>query len=264
MIRHKLLPMNLQFFADEGTSVTDMDGLDAFLAGMDSGDEESSDTEEEQDTAEEEVEEAEPEKEETPPDKQKPSKTAQQDYTFAQMRAQNNQLKAMLSKLAKANGIEYQNENDLLTKLNDDAINKLAQKQNLPPELLKRMEMLEQHSLLYQQEQLKQQAFIGFQRVKDEFKLSEAELRSFAQELDEKGKNPFTTQVDLIAEYKVNHFDDIVDRKVKEAVATALKTSSAADKHSSTPSSKNGKSDGGSTEKITTIAGLDAFLKNVK
>ena len=53
------------------------------------------------------------------------------------MRVQNAQLLGLLSKIAEA-GIEYTDNNDLL--LNDDSITKLAAKQNVPVELLKRME----------------------------------------------------------------------------------------------------------------------------
>ena len=269
MRRKGFLPMNLQFFAeDTGTEVggsgtaanSDMQELDNLLGTMgtaptETGDGTVSTTEVDTSTGQQAAETT-----ETPP----PTPEDKQGYAFAQMRTQNNQLIGLVSKIAQAAGIEYKDHNELLAKLNDDAIGKLAKAQNVPVELLKRMEQLETTGKLYEAEQLKTAALVGFQSVKDTYNLDDAELRSFAAELDAKGKNPFLTTVDLESEYKLNHFQDIVKKETQKAVEEALKKSNAADRHSSTPSNANGKPDSGGTEKITTMAGLNSLLNDMK
>ena len=69
-----------------------------------------------------------------------------QNFAFGQMRTQITELTNLLGKIANANGIEYTNNKDLLEKLNDDAIGKMAQKQNVPVELLREVEALRQDS----------------------------------------------------------------------------------------------------------------------
>lgn len=252
------LPYNLQFFAedtsdgDEGTpsNVEDLNALLTQLGG-------NADT----NTAESNEEPA----EEAEPTTQKPEQQPQnkQEYAFAQMRVQNNQLMGLIGKIAQAAGIDYKDDTDLISKLNDDAITKLAEKQNVPVELLKRMEHLEQRDKLYQAEQLKGAAFAGFQKIKSTYELTDDELRTFAKELDESGKNPFFNLIDIESEYKLTHFDDIIAKKAQAAVQAALAKSSAADTHSTKPNNVKGKPDENTGDKVTTVSGLNALLKDM-
>ena len=251
--------MNLQFFAEggDGSGESGVGDLADLLNQMDNG----TGTEQTTDTTE--TTEQEGSQQEEQVQEQEPPKQNKQEYAFAQMRSQNSQLLGLVSKIAQAAGIEYKDNNELLAKLNDDAIGKIAAKQNVPVELLKRMEMLEQHSQAYQAEQLKSAALIGFQKLKTEHNLSDAELQEFAQKLDADGKNPFVMQMDLEAEYKLRYFDQIQEKKIKAAVEAALKKSSAADNHGSKPSNANGKPDTGKEEKISTVSGLNSLLSGM-
>ena len=220
-----LIPYSLQFFADGGeagddggAAGSDSDGLNELLAQMgEGGDEGDAGSAEEAGTDEPEGKDAQPTNTGGKP-KPQDDKAA---HAFAQMRIQNNRLLTLLSKIAKATGIEYTDNNDLLAKLDDDSITKIAAKQNVPVELLKRMEQLEQRDLIAQQEKIQQAAFLGFQKVKDTYDLTEDELRAFALELDAAGKNPFEQPIDLVTEYKLTHFDDIVTKKANAAVQAA-------------------------------------------
>jgi LysM repeat protein len=272
MRRLGLLPMRLQFFAaDDGgaggtgdVANSDMQDLDNLLYGMGTAGAGSSTGDAGTDTGTSDDAGTGDGQQDT--DTQKPPQNTnnKQEYAFAQMRTQNTQLFGLLAKVAQAAGIEFKDNNELLNKLNDDALGKLAKAQNVPVELLKRMEQLENTGKLYEAEQMKNTAILGFQKVKDSYGLSDDELRSFAAELDTKGKNPFLTQVDLEAEYKLTHFQDIVKKETQKAVEEALKKSNAADKHSSTPSNAQGKPDSGQGEKITTVSGLNDILKDMK
>jgi hypothetical protein len=185
-------------------------------------------------------------------------------YAFAEMRSQNSQLFGLLSKVAQAAGIEFKDNNDLVAKLNDDALNKIAKSSNVPVEMLKRFEQLEQTSKLYEANQLKENALAGFKQVQATYGLTDDEVRAFARELGEAGKNPFLAQVDIEQEYKLKHFDEIQQKKIQAAVEEALKRSNAADQHSSTPNNASGKPDSGAGQKISNINELNALLSEMK
>lgn len=184
-------------------------------------------------------------------------------FAFGQMRTQINQLTDLLGRVAKANGVEYNDSKDLIAKLTDDTIQKMAQKQNVPVELLREVEALRQDSAAFKAQQLKDAAAIGFQNVMNTYGLTQEQLKQFAVELDQRGKNPFNQPVDLMNEYKMMHYDDILNAAVKKAVEEALKKDSAADQSSTTPGQQQG-GNGGGDQKITTVAGLSALLDGVK
>ena len=259
MIREGLLPMNLQFFADEGAD-TELN-LDAILDGMgaDEGDTGSEDEDEAVEDEDESGDEGAGQQ-----DTAAAEAAAKQNHAWAEMRAQNTQLKTMLGKIAQATGIEYADDKDLVTKLDEDTLNKLAKKQNVPVELLQRLSTLEERDKANAAQQLQQEAFVGFQRIKDAYKLDEDELKAFASKLDETGKNPFLQKVNLEAEYKTLFFDAIVEKQVNAAVEAALKKSGAADTHSTKPSAKSGQKDTGSPDKVTTVAGLGSLLDKLQ
>lgn len=194
---------------------------------------------------------------------QKPTEEDKRNFAFGKMRTEINQLTELLGKVAKANGVDYTDSKDLVAKLSDDAIQKMAQRQNVPVELLQEIEALRQDSAQLKAQQRRDAAAIGFQQVMDTYNLTQEELKAFAVELDNAGKNPFEQPVDLMAEYKIMHYDDILQAAVKKAVEEALKKDSAANQSSSTPAQQQGGS-GGETQKITTVAGLTALLNDVK
>ena len=194
---------------------------------------------------------------------QTPTAEDKRNFAFGKMRTEINQLTELLGKVAKANGLEYSDSKDLVAKLSDDAIQKMAQRQNVPVEILQELEALRQDSEQFKAQQRRDAAAIGFQQVMDTYHLTQEQLKEFAVELDNKGKNPFEQAVDLMAEYKMLHYDDILQEAVKKAVEEALKKDSAANQSSSTPAQQQG-GNGGENQKITTVAGLTALLNDVK
>lgn len=249
-------------------TASDMSALDTLLAGMDGG---ATTTTEDQSTSTEDTTTAAAEtqqgqvQEEQSQTKNKPSQAERMNYAFGQMRTELNANKALLAKLATAAGIQYTDENDLIAKLNDNALSQLAVRQNVPVDLLKRMETLEQNNAAYEMEQRKTETMLSFQKLQTAYGLTNEELLAFAQELDEKGMNPFTSRINIDATYRDFHFDDIVNKRVNAAVQEALKKSSVADTHSSTPNRSTGKGDnGGDGKKITTVSQLSDLLDGVK
>lgn len=204
-----------------------------------------------------------PEDNPTQQQNQTPSPEDKRNFAFGKMRTEINQLTELLGKVAKANGVDYSDAKDLVAKLNDDAIQKMAQRQNVPVELLQEIEALRQDSAQLKAQQRRDAAAIGFQKVMDTYGLTQEQLKEFAVELDNQGKNPFEQNIDLLAEYKIMHYDDILQAAVKKAVEEALKKDSAANQSSSTPAQQQG-GNGGENQKITTVAGLTALLNDAK
>ena len=199
-----------------------------------------------------------------PPVNNNVNNTDKAQYAFAQMRTQNAALTNMLGKIASANGIEFANHADLMSKLNDDTINKMAQKQGVPVELLQRIETLQADSDAFKQRQLQETATAGFKQLIDDYSLDQTALMNFAKELDDDGINPFTSKVDVLSEYKTRHMDDIVNAKVQAAVQAALGRSNVADSHSSTPLDAVGGTGTGTDGAITSVQGLRDILNTVK
>lgn len=207
--------------------------------------------------------EAEPEVEAESEPEVPPAKPAPQDKTnfaFGKLRTENKAMAEILEKVAKAQGIEYNGLEDLTSKLKEDSFDKLSKKQGVPVELLKELDELRQDRAAYKEQAATISAENGFKKLMEEQGLTVDELQAFAVELDAKGLNPFLkNDVDIVEQYKIIHYDEIIQKRVDKAVQEALSKSNAADSHSSTPSSKKGKPPV-AEESITTLKGLNALL----
>ena len=261
-MRDEMLFVTPYAASDEGSETTGMEALDSLLDKMEAG--ETPETPPAGDDAQgDDNTEGAQDSDESEASQQQRTQEDKRNFAFGKMRTEINQLTELLGKVAKANGVEYSDSKDLVAKLNDDAIQKMAQRQNVPVELLREIETLRQDSEQFKAQQRRDAAAIGFQQVMDTYGLTQEQLKEFAVELDNKGKNPFEQPVDLMAEYKMLHYDDILNAAVKKAVEEALKKDSAANQSSSTPAQQQGGS-GGEPQKITTVAGLTALLNDVK
>ena len=249
------------------TEGSDMSALDNLLSGMDAQgiQTESTATQTNETVETNTTTEAETQQQTETQQTRKPTQAERMNYAFGQLRTELDANKALLAKLATAAGIQYTDEKDLFAKLNDNALSQLAARQNVPVDLLKRMETLEQNNAAYEAEQRKTETMLSFQKLQNTYGLTNEELMAFAQELDEKGLNPFTSRVNIDSTYRDLHFDDIVNKRVNKAVEEALKKSSVADTHSSTPNRSTGKGDNsGDGKKITTVSQLSDLLDGVK
>ena len=182
---------------------------------------------------------------------------------FGQMRIQIKQQNQLLGKMADALGIEYNSPSELMQKLNDNALESLAQKQGVPKQLLERLEYLEGISTQFEEQRLHDNALAGFQRLHTEFGLDDKALQSFAAELDATDQNPFVKDLDVVTLYKNMHFDDIVQAKVEAAVAEALSKDTQVSQRSSTPAAGGAPGAGEDGDKVTTVAGLTAMLNTI-
>ena len=161
---HLIMPYNLQYFAADGSSVqggtagstdagntTSLDsaGLSALLntMGNDGADTQGEDTSGQSDanggTQQESDQTQQQQQQQSGADTNAQTQQQKDAGAFAAMRVRNKQMENMLKRVADAAGIQYANTDDMLMKLNDDALGKLAEKQGVPKELLMRLDSLE-------------------------------------------------------------------------------------------------------------------------
>jgi hypothetical protein len=183
-----------------------------------------------------------------------------QNQAFAAMRTQNTQYTRIINKMAEVLGVQdTSNPEAVLTALSDRLLAYEAQQTNVPVELLKRVQDMEIATAQQEAKNREEQANLGFQKVKDTFKLDDKGLVEFAKQLNSAGKDPYQTPMDLLQEYRSLNYDNILKKAQEDAVREALakRTQSAA--HSSTPSSAQGKPSTPAAP-INDIQGLDALL----
>ena len=254
MIKKELTPMNLQFFAEDNAGYDDPGTLDGLLGNNEdnSDDNAGGDEQHEEDNPDEQSDDNDNDNQQK---NQKDTQQSKQNHAYAEMRTQNKALTDAVKKFAQVNKIEYEDVNELLNKLNDQTIELQSKEQNIPVEILKRMDTMDKQLQKYQNASFEQTAYNGFQKLVDDYGLNQQELESFAGELDAQGMNPFTQNVDVIKEYRATHIEDIVRHEVEKA----LKKDGQVNNSSSTPAKRNGKGTGGD-DKLSTVNSLDKFL----
>ncbi len=141
-------------------------------------------------------------------------------------------------------------------------LEKEAKDKNVPAELLERLQILEERDREYTQKQIMEYAYLGFQRVKDLFNLDDAGLQKFADELVAAGINPFETKVDVVREYKLLHFDELIQAAVEQGIKQEQERAAKAANHSTAPKPQKGPGQSGNPEKITTVAQLNDWMNS--
>lgn len=224
-----------------------------------------SQTEAQTEAADEGSAEGEQQQQQEQPAQQPPDQTQQQQQAFIYMRQQNKRQSDMLKGVASLLGIEHLNPEDegqLMTALQAKITANQAQQQNVPVEVLTRLQTLEAQNQQYEAAQRERDMTVGFQRVKDTFKLDQTALNQFATDLVNSGKNPMTQQIDMVREYRLMHMDDIVAQATRDAVAAEQARAAKASNQSTTPSNQTGHQTSGGPEKVTSVRELESWFKH--
>lgn len=182
-----------------------------------------------------------------------------QAHQFAQMRKQIADQNKILSELGNSLGVKGKPEEIIagLTKLTQV---QTAKEKGIPPEIQMRLERLEAEKTERDANERKIQTYAQIQSFQNELKLDKTEMETFLIGLAKSGKNPFEADINLKSEYLVANFEKLQAKAVQEALEAEAKRVSKAQQHSTNPGTKTG---GGESagDKITTLDGLDAFLK---
>jgi len=192
-----------------------------------------------------------------PPDKvfDSPSNRA-----FAQLRAENTKMANLMVRLGGVLGLPKETPAEqLIETLTQRLMATEAQQNNVPVEIYQRLEQAEQLRIQNEQAMLRQQATLAFQNVKNTYSLTDAQLRDFAQQLHDAGKNPFLQPMDLVTEYRNINFEKILAAERERAVQEALARDKKAAEQSTTPPAASGRPAEPPT-RVETIAGLNAIL----
>lgn len=185
---------------------------------------------------------------------------------FAELRVKTQKYEKILKSLGNLLGAQDVNDPDaILNLVQEKVLQAQAKQQNIPVELLQKLDLLEAESQARQKDALMQQALIGFQNVKNQFGLDDKGLDAFAEELAQKGINPFAQQIDLVKVYRDFHFEDIIAKEVQKAVEAERQRALKAATESTTPGSTTGVGGGTTPSQIKTAAELENWFKeNIK
>jgi len=211
-----------------------------------------------EETAEETEEQEEtPEQEESEPASKESTRQSRQNHAFAEQRLQIKKQNDFIRNIGKLIGFdEKASLEEIQEKVKDVLLEKEAKENNIPVDLMKRLERAE--SVIQENDQIKLEKKIteAFTDLIDEHNLSKEDVDGFTQYLIDNGKNPMLDpNVDLQAEYLKLHYKDMV----KAAVDAALeKESSRKKKVDEQASSGVGSSPSDKEEaKITSVKDLD-------
>lgn len=197
----------------------------------------------------------------TDPSSSAPSPTNKVNKAFAEMRVQNQQYQKTLNQLGQLLGAQdTKDPNAILDLVQTQIIQAQAKQQNVPVDLLQRLDFLENQYNQNQQQTVQQQAMLGFQNVKNQFGLNDSDLNTFADELAGQGINPFAQQVNLVDVYKNLHFDDLVQKQVEKALQAERVRALKAAQNSSTPNNATGTNGDQSQAKVTDARSLEAWF----
>lgn len=182
---------------------------------------------------------------------------------FAKMRVENTKYERTFKDLLGLLGVDTANAKveDLNQLLQDKVLEAKAEKEKVPMELLKKLDILEQDRQSRELADVHTQALVGFQKVKDRFGLDDEGLKDFAVELRADGVDPFVTRnIDLESVYIKKHFEDLLKAAEQKGIQSEQARAAKAG-NSSTPNLKKGKEDTAvDDQKVNTIAELSKWF----
>ncbi len=219
-------------------------------------DEESDDesgTDEESDEDKDEDSENKPE--ETPEDKKK----AKQNYAFAQQRQQIRAQEKFIKNLGKLIGMDDAKPEEIQNKVQEVLLAKQSKEQNIPVEILQRLENAEAIVRENQEIKLQNQVQNAFTDLVEKHSLEPEQVEEFTQYLIENGKNPMEhPEVDIAAEYLKLHHDDMVKAAVEAALNKEKERKDKVNGKAASPTPGGGNEPG--ETKIESVADLDKLF----
>lgn len=189
-----------------------------------------------------------------------PEDQSKQAFAFAQLRQEANQKKQLLTGLQKILNIpEDTPMEDVMSKVQEAIVKAQAKQTGVPEDIINKINNLEQRDKEYRAHQLQENAYLGFSKIQKEFGLDQAGVKAFAVELLKDNMNPFEQDIDVIKEYKLRHFNDIIQAEVAKAVQAEQQRAAKAGTQSTQPGNTQGQTKG-ETGKINSIKELDNWF----
>lgn len=185
---------------------------------------------------------------------------AKQAQAFARMRTENAAMQKTMSMMAQILGVDPKLPSDQLTQqLQDKARNAFAKQQNIDPQILQRLDQLEQINSEYAQIKLQQKANTAFQNIQEKYGATQDDLTEFVNGLIKEDFDMSAPGADLESEFLKRNFDAIIKNKVDAAVA-AEQARAAKAGGASNPGGKQGQEDSSEPHAVNSVADLNEFL----
>lgn len=181
---------------------------------------------------------------------------------FAQLRVENKKYQNMIKGIATLLGVRSDNPDDIIGSVQKAITQAQAKQQGVPPEMLARMAKLEEDNRAFMQNEIRKNAYLGFQNLKDKFSLDNNSLNDFANVLVNDGLNPFETHVDLETEYIKRNYKNLMAQAEERGAKKEAERAARARNQGTSPSTTQGGEDNTGVEKITSVYDLDKWLNS--
>ena len=188
-----------------------------------------------------------------------------QNKAFAELRMQNKAQAEFIMRLARSAGLNPKDVKEAQEFLSEGATRVEAKKRNIDPETLKQLEEERTELEEYRNQANRQAAMLGFQKVKNEYNLTNEDLNNFAEQLAAKNINPFSgDRVDLLKEYRMLNFDKLLAQAKEAGRQEEIARSLKAKQNSTTPLKTTGNDTPlGETPAVNTVKDLDNLLNSL-
>lgn len=188
-----------------------------------------------------------------------------QNKAFAELRMQNKAQAEFIMRLARSAGLNPKDVKEAQEFLSEGATRVEAKKRNIDPETLRQLEEERTELEEYRNQANRQAAMLGFQKVKNEYNLTNEDLNNFAEQLAAKNINPFSgDRVDLLKEYRMLNFDRLLAQAKEAGRQEEIARSLKAKQNSTTPLKTTGNDTPlGETPAVNTVKDLDNLLNSL-
>lgn len=178
---------------------------------------------------------------------------------FAEMRTTIGKYKKVFGQLQQAMGVD--SEDAVIERLFNAGLNVQARKQNVDPDVLRRMQTLEEQNLVMINEQRQRAVIESFGLLQKDFNLTNKEVMDFAKELDDRKIDIYKLGVDLSTLYRGLHYDAISKKQIEAAKQDWIAEGAAANNAPGINPATGKKQQQGKTE-INTMGELDNILNS--
>ena len=191
--------------------------------------------------------------------------TSKQNKAFAELRTQNKEYEQLLLHMAQVAKLDVKNAKEAKEVLAARIQQTEAKQKQIDPQVLAELENNRKQIAEMQRAQIKERALSGFAKLKTLHGLSDTDLNTFADALIAKNKNPFEQEMDLVAEYRLAYFDQLMEKAREEGKQAEIARSKKAQQSGSNPGTQRSTptNTGGSEKSLKTPDDLDALFKEL-
>lgn len=181
---------------------------------------------------------------------------------FAAMRAENTKYKKFMQQMMKGAGYEG-DEEGFINQLTEASYQRQAQRQGnqVSPELLKRMDELENQNRTLIDAQNRNMFAANLQSMQDNLKLSEKDIKEFIDLAVKENIDLTIPGTNFVTLYQGLFFDKLKDRMLEDERQKWIAQNNKAN-NASNPDGKSGKKDPAPTD-VNTMAEFDSLLQSI-